>query len=49
MRKLLIRFLEWLVAWIQRKMYEDDISEKESKEMLREFEKFVEENKVKQV
>jgi hypothetical protein len=36
-----------MVAWMQRKMYEDTISEKESERMLREFEKFVEENKVK--
>jgi CRISPR/Cas system-associated endoribonuclease Cas2 len=47
MRKLLKSFLEKLVAWMQRKMYEDTISEKESERMLREFEKFVEENKVK--
>lgn len=47
MRKLLIRFMERLVAWGQRKMSEDTISEKESEKMLREFEKFVEENKVK--
>lgn len=47
MRKLLIRFLEKLVAWMQRKMNEDTISEKEAKRMLREIEKFVKENKVK--
>lgn len=47
MRKLLKRFLEWLVAWGQRKMYEDTISEKESKRILREIEKMVEENTVK--
>lgn len=47
MRKLLKRLVERMVAWMRRKMYEDDISEKESTEMLREFEKFVEENKVK--
>ena len=47
MRKLLKRFLEWLVAWGHRKMYEDTISEKEAERMLREFEKFVEENRVK--
>lgn len=47
MRKLLRRLVEKLGAWMQRKMYEDTISEKEAKKMLREFEKFVEENKVK--
>lgn len=47
MRKLLKRFLEKLVAWMQRKMYEDTISEKEAKRMLCEFEKLLEENKVK--
>lgn len=47
MRKLLKRLLEKVVAWAQRKMYEDTISEKEAERMLREFEKFVEENKVK--
>lgn len=47
MRKLLTRFLERLVVWMQRKIDEDTISEKESKRILREFEKFVEENKVK--
>lgn len=47
MRKLLKRFLEKLVAWAHRKMYEDTISEKEAKRMLREIKKFVEENKVK--
>lgn len=47
MRKLLRRFLEKLVAWMQRKMYEDTISEKESEQMWREIEKLLEENKVK--
>ena len=47
MRKLLKRFLEQLVAWMQRKIDEDTISEKEAKRMWREFEKMVEENKVK--
>lgn len=47
MRKLLKRFLERLVAWGQRKIDEDTISEKESERILREIEKIVEENKVK--
>lgn len=47
MRKFLKRFLEKLVAWMQRKMSEDTISEKESERILREIEKMVEENKVK--
>lgn len=47
MGKLLKRFLERLVAWGQRKMYEDTISEKESEKMWRKFNKFLEENKVK--
>lgn len=47
MRKLLKKFLEKLVSWGQRKMSEDTISEKESKRILREIEKMVEENKVK--
>ena len=47
MKKLLIRFLYKLVAWGQRKMSEDTVNEKEAKRMLREFKKFVEENKVK--
>lgn len=47
MRKLLKRFLEKLVAWAHRKMYEDTISEKESERIWREIEKIVEENKVK--
>lgn len=47
MRKLLKRFLEKLVAWAHRKMYEDTISEKEAKRILREIKKMVEENKVK--
>ena len=44
MRKLLKRFLDKLVAWGQRKMSEDTISEKESKRILREIEKMLEEN-----
>lgn len=47
MRKLLIRFMERLVAWGQRKMSEDTISEKEAERILREIEKFMEENRVK--
>ena len=47
MRKLLIRFLNRMVAWMRRKIDEDTISEKESEKMLRKFKKFVEENKVK--
>lgn len=47
MRKLLKRFLEKLVAWMQRKMSEDTISEKEATRMLREIEKILEENRVK--
>lgn len=47
MRRLLRRFLEKLVAWGQRKMYEDTISEKEAKRMWRKIEKLLEENKVK--
>lgn len=47
MRKLLKRFLERLVAWAQRKIDEDTISEKESERILREIEKLLEENKVK--
>lgn len=47
MRKLLKRFLEWLVTWGQRKMSEDTISEKESERIWREIEKILEENKVK--
>lgn len=47
MRKLLKRFLERLVAWLQRKMSEDTISEKESKRILREIEKMMEENRVR--
>lgn len=47
MRKLLKRFLEWLVAWGQRKMSEDTISEKEAERIWREFEKLLEDNKVK--
>jgi hypothetical protein len=42
MRKLLKRFLDKMVAWMQRKMSEDTISEKESERMLREFEKLLE-------
>jgi hypothetical protein len=47
MRKLLARLVEKLVAWGQRKMSEDTISEKEAERMLREFEKLLEDNKVK--
>ena len=47
MRKLLIRFLDKLVAWCQRKMSEDTISEKESERILRDIEKLLKENKVK--
>ena len=47
MRKLLKRLLDKLVAWAQRKMSEDTISEKESERILRDIEKLLEENKVK--
>ena len=47
MRKLLKRLVERMVAWMQRKMYEDTISEKESERIWREIEKLLEENKVK--
>lgn len=47
MRKLLKRFLEKVVAWGRHKMSEDTISEKESKRILRDIEKVMEENKVK--
>lgn len=47
MRKLLIRFLDRVVAWMRRKMYEDTVSEKEAERILREIKKMVEENKVK--
>ena len=47
MRKLLKRFLKRMVAWMQRKMKEDTISEKESERILREIEKILEENRVK--
>lgn len=47
MQKLLTRLLEKLVAWGQRKMSEDTISEKETKRMWRDIEKLLEENKVK--
>ena len=43
MRKL----LERLVAWGQRKMSEDTISQKESERIWRDIEKLIEENKVK--
>jgi CRISPR/Cas system-associated endoribonuclease Cas2 len=43
MRKLLKK----LVAWMQRKMYEDTISEKKSERIWREIEKLLEKNKVK--
>jgi hypothetical protein len=45
--KVVKKVFEKLVVWMQRKMSEDTISEKESERMLHEFEKFVEENKVK--
>ena len=47
MRKLLKRLVERMVAWMQRKMYEDTISEKESERILRDIQKMIEENKVK--
>ena len=47
MRKLLKRLLEKVVAWMQRKMYEDTISEKESERILRDIQKMIEENKIK--
>lgn len=47
MRKLLKRFLEKLVAWGQRKIDEDTISEKESEKMWRKIKKWLEENRVK--
>lgn len=47
MRKLLKRLVERMVAWMQRKMYEDTISEKGSERIWREIEKLLEENKVK--
>lgn len=47
MRKLLKRLVEMMVAWMQRKMYEDTISEKESERIWREIEKLLEKNKVK--
>ena len=47
MRKLLTGFFEKLVAWRQRKLSEDTISEKESERILRDIEKMMEENKVK--
>lgn len=47
MRKLLKRFLEKLVAWGQRKIDEDTISEKESEEMRREIKKWLDEYRVK--
>lgn len=46
MRKLLKRFLEKLVAWMQRKMSEDTISEKESERIWRDIKKLLEENRV---
>ena len=49
MRKLLKRFLDRLVAWMQRKMNEDTISEKEWEKMWREIKKSLEENGVKKV
>ena len=47
MRKLLTSFFEKLVVWMQRKMSEDTVSEKESERILRDIEKMMEENKVK--
>lgn len=47
MRKLLKRFLEKLVAWAHRKMYEDTISEKEAERIWREIKMMMEEYKVK--
>lgn len=47
MLKLLRSLLDKLVAWGQRKMYEDTISEKESERIWRDIEKMIEENKVK--
>lgn len=47
MRKLLKRFLEKFVAWMQRKIDEDTISEKEAERMWCEIKKLLEENKVK--
>jgi hypothetical protein len=47
MRKLLKRLFEKLFVWMQRKMSEDTISEKESERIWREIEKLLEENKVK--
>lgn len=49
MRKLLKRFLDWLVAWGQRKIDEDTISEEETvtERILRDIEKMMEDNKVK--
>ena len=47
MRKLLIRFMEKLVAWMRRKVYEDTISEKEAERIWREIKKMMDENKVK--
>ena len=47
MRKLLKRLVERMVAWMQRKMYEDTISEKEPERIWREIEKMLEENRVK--
>lgn len=47
MRKILRSLVEKLVAWGQRKMSEDTISEKESERILRDIQKMIEENKVK--
>ena len=47
MRKLLKRFLERMIAWMRRKVYDDTISEKEAERIWREIEKLLEENKVK--
>lgn len=47
MRKLLKRFLDRMVAWMRRKVYEDTISEEEAERIWREIKKMVEEYKVK--
>lgn len=47
MRKLLRNLVEKLVAWMQCKMYEDTISDKEAERIWREIKKILEENKVK--
>lgn len=47
MRKILKRFLDRMVAWMRRKVYEDTISEEEAERIWCEIKKMVEENKVK--